>query len=280
MTYVLIIWLLIQQIVTFCVSVDYFCTLYMKRRASAPISARRRKRAKPAPRKKAARKTLTTLNAEGPHYFDAERAAYTIPNITTNWAGAEVDATTGTGPVVEKLCLFAPIQGDDIANRQGRFVFVKTIRIHGVLIVPAQVAQTSADASLLIRALVIHDKQTNAAQFNSEDVLASGLAILPMHQFRNVDFLKRFTVLKDKKFKFATVAMVNDGAGPPPTIAQAGQRQYFDWTFKINKLVEYNATNGGTVADIMDNSWHFMIGTDGAALAPTISYKVRTVFTP
>jgi len=212
------------------------------------------------------------------HYFDAQLAATTIPVVTTSWAGCEVDATSGVGATAINA-LFAPTQGDDITQRQGRKVFVKTIRISGELLIVGQTLQSGADAPAMIRYLIYLDKQANGTQSQAEDLLASGIATLPLDQFQNLANLGRFKVYKDKRITMQNPAIAPN-VSTDGNIVQNGLTRTFKHTIKVGEWVHFNATNGGTVADIVDNAFHMICATNSASLAPTISYKVRVAFTP
>lgn len=204
-------------------------------------------------------------------YFDSQ-CTISIPATTTNFASAEADPTTLN-------TLFAPTQGDDFNQRTGRKVQVLSIKIMGHINVSAQADQTAADNSSLIRLLLVQDKQTNATQLNSEDVLTSGDGSLAVNYFQNPAFFGRFRVLKDKRIVIGNPSMSFDGTN----IEQAGLIRPFKMSIKFRKpvVVHYNSTNGGTVADIVDNSFHVLAGTNNAGagtLTPQLNYKVRTTF--
>jgi len=48
--------------------------------------------------------------------------------------------------------------------------------------------------------------------------------------------------------------------------------------FKTPVKVQFNATNGGTVAVIVDNSFHIICGASNITYAPTISYYCRVAY--
>lgn len=202
-------------------------------------------------------------------YFDSQLAAAALQTVGTGWAGAELDpATTNT--------LFAPTTGNDFNNRIGRKVDVLGIRIRGFISVPAQTNQTAADTAPFVRWLLVQDKQTNTAQLNAEDVLQSGGANIGISQFQNPAFFGRFKVLKDKTIRISPPVITYDGTN----VEQAGLTIPFKCTVRFKKpiRVNFNATNGGTVADITDNSWHIIGAVSSADLAPTFSYKSRVIF--
>lgn len=202
-------------------------------------------------------------------YFDAEVNGTSLAALTASFASAELDpATLNT--------LFAPTQGNDYLNREGRKVQILSIKVRGEIRCPAQTDQTATDAASNIRLLLVHDKQTNAAQLNSEDVITSGAGNVAIQMFQNPAFFGRFRVLKDKMITIQNPTVSYDGTN----LEQSGLTRNFKMTVKFKKpvIVHFNATNGGTVADIVDNSFHIIGGTTSTGLAPAIYYKVRTVF--
>lgn len=205
------------------------------------------------------------------HYFDTERTATTVASSTANWTNTEYDPNT-----TAMLCLFAPVTGDDITNRTGRKVFVKKIRIHGAFQCLPQSVQASGDVGEAIRVIVYQDKQTNAAQSQGEDLIASGAGSDALHMHQNLANLGRFKVWYDKIINIDVPQMT----GAAAAIETAGVIRHFKISIKPNCWVNYNATNGGTVADVVDNSFHVIMNTQSTNLAATVAYKVRTVFTP
>jgi len=211
------------------------------------------------------------------HYFDCEKANVAMQVGTTDWAGGELDGQTGA--TLELLCLFAPTQGDDITQRTGRKTFLKKIRIKGTIIVPAQTAQTTLDTPAKVRLVLYCDQQTNSTQSQAEQVLASGNASGPLNFFQSTLNFGRFKVYKDKTFIIGPITSVNN-TGAAGGIVQGANKRDFKLTANVNMWVNYNATNGGTVADVIDNSFHLIGLTDGATTAPEISYKCRCTFLP
>lgn len=258
----------------------------MKRRRKAPSSRRETKRAKIAivpaqvafpgpgrqqqffvPRSFGNPRAITETK-----YYTAQRDLVALVDLAagTTWANCELDPATVNA-------LFAPTQGDDFNNRDGRKVQVKSIKVRGYFRVAAQADTTSTDDATLIRLLMVVDKQTNAAQLNAEDVLG-GVAIANnnVNQFQNPAFFGRFKVLKDKNFTFQNPAISWDGTN----MEQQGLIKPFKMTHKFRKplIVHFNATNGGTVADIIDNSFHIIGGAQNIELAPQIAYQTRISF--
>lgn len=202
-------------------------------------------------------------------YADKEYTA-AIAVMATTTSGGEADPTG--------LALISPTQGDDIVNRDGRAYDVLSIKIRGQVSIAAQTAQTAADDPIYVRLLLVQDKQTNGGQLNSEDVMTSGTAATaPMvMSYQNTAFFGRFEVLKDKVITFSNPALTYNGTN----ITQGSMLRNFkiNHTFKTPVRVHCNATNGGTVADITDNSFHLIAGAGAVTAVPTLSYKSRVVF--
>lgn len=213
------------------------------------------------------------------HYFDSQtvQASQALTSISANWTNTRIEFYNGATGVTAMGTLFCPTQGDDIGQRQGRRCFVKHIRIQGTFVCPVQAAQTGSDAPLDVRYILVQDKQTNATSLTGDLVIASGYQAPALYMHQSAANFGRFKVLKDKTITFQNPALGTDGAS---TLAQNGLRRTFKISAKINEWVDFNATNGGTVADIVNNSWHLLAATNGAALAVTIAAKCRVVFQP
>lgn len=201
-------------------------------------------------------------------YFDTDYGS-AIAVVTSTWAGSEADPTTLN-------TLFCPTTGTDFNNRDGRKVHVVAIRIRGHITTQAQTDQTATDAPSIVRILLVQDQQTNATQLNSEDVLSSSSSSGAINMFQNPAFFGRFRILKDMKLSLANPNITYDGTN----LEQQGlvRNFYINIRFKKPKVVHFNSTNGGTVADIIDNSFHIICGVQSNALGPNLAYKSRVVF--
>lgn len=204
-------------------------------------------------------------------YFDTERSATAVPNVAASWTGTEMDPNTSA-----MLCLFAPVQGDDISNRRARKVFVKKIRISGQLGFSAQSAQAAGSTAPIIRILVYQDKQTNGAQVSPATLMGSGNGSDAVHMFQSTAGFGRFKMLKDKTYVMNPLTLASFGGAN--SFATSAVQKEFSITVKPNCWVNYNATNGGTVADVIDNSFHLAVNCSQTGCV--IQYKVRTVFSP
>lgn len=214
------------------------------------------------------------------HYWDVQGviAGTAIPAATTTWTSGRIETYPGVTPGTTPLgCIFCPIEGNDISNRYGRKAFLKKIRLDAVIRVPPQVLQSTGDNGCVVRALLVQDKQTNGVSLTGDQVLSSGYINPMICSYQNTSNFGRFKVLKDRSFVMQNASIANDAAATG-NIVQQGLVKTFSWSVKINEWVNFNSTNGGTVADIIDNSYHLIMGTDSTSLGPTVQYKCRCVF--
>lgn len=204
-------------------------------------------------------------------YFDSGKDPALIVNTADTWASCEVDPATLN-------CLFAPTEGNGIENRVGNKVMVHKITIRGRVQIDLQPNQTSMDNPVFVRLILYTDKQTNGTQAQAEDLMDSGGSLgEASYMFQNTANFGRFQVLRDKLFQLSPSQASYDGTN----IEVAGVGRLFKFTvaFKKPLQVRFNNTNGGTVADIIDNSFHLIAHATTGGVSANIDYKVRTVFT-
>lgn len=204
-------------------------------------------------------------------YFDAGLEAKAIVAGTT-WTGTEVDPA-----ILNTLCV--PQKGAGINERIGRRVSVKKIKLRGDVGFIPQTLQPDTDNAIVIRIILFMDKQTNATQAKGEEVFANpttGQATNAPYSWQSLKSFGRFRVLKDKMITFSNV----NATGPPATIVQAGMKRPFKFThtFRDCQQIHFNDVNNGTVADIVDNSFHVLCIATNTLFVPTIRYESRCVY--
>lgn len=202
-------------------------------------------------------------------YYDTEKDGTALP-ASNDWTGTEFDPVTTN-------CLFAPTVGAGVNQRIGKSVDVHKIKINGLLVCPSQTDQTAADSSSLCRVMLVQDKQTNSSQMQGEQLMETGTSdTIGINSFQNINNFGRFRVLKDKFISLQNPNMSYDGTN----VEQAGLVRPFKFKVQFKKpiKVRFNNTNGGTVADIVDNSFHVIANSHNIALAPQISYYSRTCY--
>jgi hypothetical protein len=215
-------------------------------------------------------------------YFDCEKDATAISAVTTTWvAGTITDPGTtinlGDAAVATPLCLIAPKVSAALNGRIGRKIRVLKVKVHGHFVCPLQSVAATGDNPCKIRMFLVLDTQTNAAQMTSAQLLNdAGSAATTINTFQNPNNFGRFRVLKEKMFLFQNPNIT----GAATVIEQQGliQAWKLSYIFKGGLMMNFNATNGGTVADIIDNSLHIICGASNTTLAPQIQYYSRVCY--
>ncbi len=204
-------------------------------------------------------------------YFDTTKAATALA-ASADWTGTEFDPAT-----FNTLCV--PTKGTSINERIGRKISVMKIKIKGLIICAAQTNQTTTDAASVIRLALVQDTQTNATQMQGEQVFkapGTAAATNAVCSWRSLDTFGRFIMLKDKKIVIQNPNMSWDGTN----VEQNGIVRPFTLSHNFRKPVDvnFNATSGDTVADIVDNSFHVIANASATTLAPLILYECRVSY--
>lgn len=226
-----------------------------------------------AMRRERAREPYATNGGER-KYFDTFLSAQAIAEGTA-WTGTELDPAT-----LNTLCV--PSEGSDIDNRVGRQICIHALRIRGVISTAALPDQADVAQVPTLRLVLFQDMQTNGLQAQGEDLMAApGAATAPLvvSTFQNLSNLGRFRVLKDKTIKLGMPYAGTDGTNTNSIIPGQNIPFKLNYKFKNPVLMRFNATNGGTVADIIDHSFHLIGSLSNATWAATISYQCRTAYT-
>lgn len=237
-----------------------------------------------APRRTA---SISAARTRGPvvvgemKYFDCEQTGANLTAVAGTWAGTETDPSStinlGDAAVATPFCLFAPKVSSALNGRIGRSVKMLKCKVTGQISCPSQTAQTAMDAQTKVRLLLVQDMQTNAAQMNAEDLLnGSSGAPATINSYQNPNFFGRFRVLKEKTFTFQNPNTQSLSA-TNTNFEQEGFIRAFKMNYKFREpvVVHFNATNGGTVADITDHSLHLICATTSTSLVPAIAYYSR-----
>lgn len=211
-------------------------------------------------------------------YFDFTVGVTALAAVTTTWVSGTQMSTNMVSidlgdPALATTTMFVPKVSAALNGRIGRKVKLLKIKFQGAINVPPQNAQAAADSPTEVRIAFVHDKQTNGALMSGaqlfNDCTSTGLGTL--NSYQNPNNFGRFQVLKDKRFSISNLNMT----GSPTTAdcVQAGITKPFKFShvFKKPITVNFNATNGGTIADVIDHSFHIIAGVNSAAYAPTLT---------
>lgn len=159
-------------------------------------------------------------------------------------------------PIVSN-CLHGIDQGDGEQQRDGRKYTILNVNLRGYVLFGEQAA--SAVTSDHVRLIVVLDTQTNGAQLTETDVLDNfhGDNDLQTTSFRNLQYTKRFKILKDFTVRKPTTGL-GQGSGVNEVKSNACTR-YFKININFKKGLEVLSTGTtGTVSTIVDNSIHMM----------------------
>jgi len=213
-------------------------------------------------------------------YMDSELSATAITAVTTTWpAGTNMDPSTtlalGDPAIATPANLCSPKVSAALNGRIGRSILVLKIKVRGTINVPAATPANGGEAACKIRILLVQDMQTNAGLMTGAQLMRdAGAAQTTINSFQNPDNFGRFRVLKDVTYILQDPNCYTDAVPAP---AQNGRATNFKFNVNFKKpvKVQFNATNGGTGADIVDNSFHIFAATNSTALAPTLAYYSR-----
>jgi len=197
---------------------------------------------------------------------------YNISNtaLTTTWAGGELDPTT-------PLAISAIAQGDGESQRDGRVATLHSVFIKGFFVTAVVESSIFPLSDVIVRLVLVQDKQTNGAQLNAEDVFDTIAATADVNSVKNLQNSARFIVLKDKTFMIPR-ARANTNEGASNLFATGQVLVPFKMGFNFRKPIRVNHTGTtAVVTSIADNSLH-LIGTttNGASL---LTYRTRVRFT-
>ncbi len=185
------------------------------------------------------------------------------------WAGGEMDPTTDA--------VSAIAQGNGENQRDGRVATLHSVFIKGFFSIAATESSIAPLDDIIIRVVLVQDRQTNGAQLNAEDVMDTIASAVDINSVKNLENSARFIVLKDKTFLLPR-ARANTNEGAANLFATAKILVPFKMGVTFKKPIRVNHT--GTTANvttIADNSIH-VIGTATNA-SGLLTYRSRVRFT-
>lgn len=193
------------------------------------------------------------------------------------WNNAGVDPAT-------TLCLNAPPEGTDLTERVGRKIWMRNLRIKGILALSAYDG-TVEIGDQLVRLVVFLDKQTNKLSTATPNMVfdtSTGTTAPPILFPTSTANFGRFSVLYDKTFRLNQ----NSYASEDGTADKMGGAIIRPFKIKINlKNLEVNfatTTGIGQISDIIDNSIRvaaMCYKANSDTRKPTLTYHSRLSFT-
>ncbi len=196
-------------------------------------------------------------------FSDNELFGFALPQTVSS---SEADPATIN-------CLNAVAQGESEKQRNGRMCYFTSLEIKGYVLFQAVAGGSAPTVPGYARILIIKDKQTNGSRFNAEDVLQEPVSsTLGAEAHRNLQYLQRFTILKD----FVVHQTIYSGVGTAADSDWCAQQKPWRCNIKLNMKTLFTGT-AGTVANIVDNSLHVMAIYQGSTV-PTMGYVSRVRF--
>lgn len=236
----------------------------MKRRRnnSAPYIRRQRRRYQ----RPVARQRTRSLNARVGGFLGIEKKfvdyGYAETAMSTSWALA-VPATTSLSTVA---------QGDGESNRDGRGYVIDSIQIKGYIKTGPTENLANPEVANMVRIALVWDKQTNGALPTAANIMNDGTGE-SWTGYRNLEYVKRFQVLKEKTFKHNLSTLASNAA--TNDYSSGGRITPFKMSYTFKRPLNVN-TSGTTadIANIVDNSLH-LIATSGVASALAYTSRLR-----
>jgi hypothetical protein len=195
---------------------------------------------------------------------------------TTGSATAIASPTDASGGLLDPVsgALNTMVQGDGQSQRDGRQVRMVSIQVKGVVQIPTQAAENVTDIMPCVSIYIVLDTQTNGAQLNTSNVFTnpSGSAVTAATIYRNLQFSKRFRILKHKIIRLPMATMASDAVG---TFGISGSNVPFECYKKLGYMqVNYTGTTEN-ISNITDNSLHIVAFSSNNSMNPALIYNSR-----
>jgi len=159
-------------------------------------------------------------------------------------------------------------RGDDISERTGRQVVMRSIKIHWQV-----QAKATTGVDQLARCMLVYDKQTNAAALTPAQVLTTvGNGYAPLSPV-NLENRMRFVVLYDSG-PFVVASDKQNAAGAAQEVPKSGSMLTGTVTRYGYFPVTYNNGDAATVADITTGSLYFIVIGGEAAGATAADWNI------
>lgn len=169
------------------------------------------------------------------------------------------------------LCLFAPVQGDAINEREGNQVTIKQFHLKGYFKIGSSQANSARWALVL-------DKQTNGTQPTASHIYndIGSAGSMPINMFRNFDHISTFKILASGHAEFQVPAGIAYYDGSTTDYEHFNEHRFFEVNLNhLNIPVSFSG-NAGDVTDIVNNSLHFVCVAEHGNL--DLYYTARTRF--
>ncbi len=181
-----------------------------------------------------------------------------------------LDTDIVDGTIAANMTKFNPQvipQGDEESQRIGRKVIIKSLSIKGTLQLIASTSGASSSEVLVMK--VIHDSQTNGAEFATAQLLEADT----FDSYNNLANRNRFRILKAEYFEFSAGGAAPTGAA----LIFSEVTKVVDCHLKMNISVEYdNSFNTGVIGTVTSNSiWVVFQTLTGELISSNLKMRIR-----
>lgn len=145
--------------------------------------------------------------------------------------------------------------GDDYNDRDGRQVRFKSIQVQ------TRTLLNPSSTNTVFRMILFIDKQANAGSPAVTELLDVATAART-DAFRNLDYRKRYVILKDKRF----------------TVNSDYPEKIVDFYKRLDMKTIFDDSSTGTINDISSNSLYLYFVSDEVTNTPAILYNSRLRF--
>lgn len=194
------------------------------------------------------------------------------PNVVERKVNDVATATYNVSTTGSFTLLAGPVLGSDFNQRIGRKILLKSAYIRGrVQLEAANGGQGVTGGAQLARMILVCDLQPNGAAPAVTDLLVEAL---PSSQL-NLNNRDRFKILADKQYYVDPYINITTATQSQAALGKTGYaiKKYK----KINIEMIFNATNGGTIADVNSGALYmFWIGSGTAGSNTDINAIVST----
>lgn len=201
-------------------------------------------------------------------YFDVSSSASSVLAGGTTASG-EHDPTGGALNIM--------VRGSGPEERDGDSYVIKQIYVTGRVALSGAAAAGFTGFAVNkkppnVYIALVQDKFTGGAQLNSEDCFLAPVGALASSPLKNLKNTTKFKVLDKVEMGMENFPAVNGGW-------LYGAKEFkLSWRSKTGVKVQCNG-NAGTVADIVDNSFHIIAFADDDTIESTIEWQGRIRFT-
>jgi hypothetical protein len=236
------------------------------------VMRRRRRKATPY-KKQVMKRVYVPRNIRTGGYMNIEKKFFDTARANV----LPVSFATGQFSPLTLNCLYAPTQGTGPSNRVGNKTLIHSLHFKGEF--KTELLTDSSSTSRLQPAMylaIVLDQQSNGAQALPTDVWATPLSNQQdLSPFRNIENGKRFKVLHSEVIT-VPLMMTQRTATNYSTV---GSRAFVNINKNFKKPIEVrHIANGGTVADIAENSLQVFAYVRDAAHSDQFIYQARIRF--